>query len=57
MKFNFLFAMKQGRILTFAGVAIAISSAPLVALINLVAIAVWPTWVVVAVCETLRKVC
>lgn len=45
-----------GRILTVAGVTIAISSAPFVALLNLVAIAVWPTWVVVAVCETLRKV-
>ncbi|KAJ8771013.1 hypothetical protein K2173_023338 [Erythroxylum novogranatense] len=45
-----------GRILTVAGVTIAICSAPVVACSNLVAIAVWPTWVAVAICETLRKV-
>ncbi|GAB2288221.1 hypothetical protein Dimus_022562 [Dionaea muscipula] len=45
-----------GRILTIAGVTIAISSAPLVALMNLVALAAWPTWIVVAISETLRKV-
>ncbi|KAK9742264.1 hypothetical protein RND81_03G160000 [Saponaria officinalis] len=45
-----------GRILTVAGVTVAICSAPLVALLNSVAISVWPAWVVVAVCETLRKV-
>ncbi|KAJ7959553.1 ADP,ATP carrier protein [Quillaja saponaria] len=45
-----------GRILTVAGVTIAICSAPFVGFLNLVAIAVWPTWVVVAVLETLRKV-
>ncbi|XP_055829208.1 uncharacterized protein LOC129898621 isoform X2 [Solanum dulcamara] len=45
-----------GRILTFAGVTLAICSAPFVALANLIALAVWPTWIVVAVSETLRKV-
>uniref|UniRef100_A0A803KWM2 ADP,ATP carrier protein n=1 Tax=Chenopodium quinoa TaxID=63459 RepID=A0A803KWM2_CHEQI len=45
-----------GRILTVAGVTVAISSAPLAALFNLVAISAWPTWIVVGVCETLRKV-
>ncbi|KAL0888569.1 hypothetical protein Bca101_012552 [Brassica carinata] len=45
-----------GRILTIAGVTLAISASPLVALGNLVAIAIWPTWVAVAVSETLRKV-
>ncbi|CDP13922.1 unnamed protein product [Coffea canephora] len=45
-----------GRILTVFGVTTAISSAPFVAIINLIAIAVWPTWIAVAVCETLRKV-
>ncbi|KAK6929552.1 hypothetical protein RJ641_005757 [Dillenia turbinata] len=46
-----------GRILTFAGVTIAICSAPFVAFSNLVAIAIWPTWIAVAVSETVRKVC
>ncbi|KAH9621993.1 hypothetical protein KSS87_015910 [Heliosperma pusillum] len=45
-----------GRILTVAGVTVAICSAPLVALLNTVAISLWPAWVMVAVCETLRKV-
>ncbi|CAN8298216.1 unnamed protein product [Cochlearia groenlandica] len=45
-----------GRILTLAGVTVAISASPFVALGNLVAIAIWPTWVAVAVSETLRKV-
>uniref|UniRef100_A0A7N0RIG5 ADP,ATP carrier protein n=1 Tax=Kalanchoe fedtschenkoi TaxID=63787 RepID=A0A7N0RIG5_KALFE len=45
-----------GRILTVAGVTAAISSAPSVAFLNLIAVAVWPTWLVVAVSETLRKV-
>ncbi|XP_061364422.1 uncharacterized protein LOC133307883 isoform X2 [Gastrolobium bilobum] len=45
-----------GRILTVAGVTTAISSAPLVGLLNFVVLAVWPDWVVVAICETLRKV-
>ncbi|GAB4827686.1 hypothetical protein Ancab_034572 [Ancistrocladus abbreviatus] len=45
-----------GRILTIAGVTVAICSAPLVALFNLVAIALWPTWIVVAISETFRKV-
>ncbi|ESQ40446.1 hypothetical protein EUTSA_v10013352mg [Eutrema salsugineum] len=45
-----------GRILTLAGVTVAISASPFVALGNLVAIAIWPTWVTVAVSETLRKV-
>ncbi|XP_052305344.1 uncharacterized protein LOC7469841 isoform X4 [Populus trichocarpa] len=46
-----------GRILTLAGVTAAICSAPVAAFSNLVAIAVWPTWVAVAICETVRKVC
>ncbi|XP_021847059.1 uncharacterized protein [Spinacia oleracea] len=45
-----------GRILTVAGVTIAICSAPLAALLNMIAISAWPTWTVVAACETLRKV-
>ncbi|XP_052192734.1 uncharacterized protein LOC127801533 isoform X3 [Diospyros lotus] len=45
-----------GRILTVAGVTVAICSAPFVSFLNLFAIAVWPTWIAVAVCETLRKV-
>ncbi|KAG6738537.1 hypothetical protein POTOM_058157 [Populus tomentosa] len=45
-----------GRILTLAGVTAAICSAPVAAFSNLVAIAVWPTWVAVAICETVRKV-
>lgn len=45
-----------GRILTFAGVTLAICSAPFVAFANLIALAVWPTWIAVAVSETLRKV-
>lgn len=45
-----------GRILTIAGVTIAICSAPFVAFSNLIAIAVWPTWMAIAVSETLRKV-
>ncbi|XP_065870948.1 uncharacterized protein [Euphorbia lathyris] len=45
-----------GRILTTAGVTVAICSAPAVAFGNLVAIAVWPTWIAVAICETMRKV-
>lgn len=43
--------------MTIAGVTVAISASPLVALGNLVSIAIWPTWVAVAVSETLRKVC
>ncbi|XP_060675473.1 uncharacterized protein LOC107413977 isoform X2 [Ziziphus jujuba] len=46
----------QGRILTVAGVTTAICSSPIVAFSNLVAIAVWPTWLAVAISETLRKV-
>ncbi|XP_030450427.1 uncharacterized protein LOC115672674 isoform X2 [Syzygium oleosum] len=45
-----------GRILAVAGVTVAICSTPLVALSNLVVVAVWPTWVAVAISETLRKV-
>uniref|UniRef100_A0A7N2ME51 TLC ATP/ADP transporter n=1 Tax=Quercus lobata TaxID=97700 RepID=A0A7N2ME51_QUELO len=45
-----------GRVLTVAGVTIAICSAPFVSFLNLIAIAVWPTWVAIAVSETLRKV-
>lgn len=45
-----------GRILTFAGVTMAICSSPVMAFLNLIAIAVWPSWVAIAVSETLRKV-
>ncbi|KAL9382157.1 hypothetical protein Peur_025192 [Populus x canadensis] len=45
-----------GRILTFGGVTAAICSAAVAAFSNLVAIAGWPTWVAVAICETVRKV-
>ncbi|KAJ4772051.1 hypothetical protein LUZ62_056308 [Rhynchospora pubera] len=45
-----------GHILTLAGVTVAICSAPLVAIINLMALAVWPTWIAVAASETSRKV-
>jgi len=46
----------QGRILTIAGVTVAICSTPFVGFLNLAALAVWPDWMVVAICETLRKV-
>ncbi|XP_007011255.2 PREDICTED: uncharacterized protein LOC18587428 isoform X1 [Theobroma cacao] len=45
-----------GRILTVAGVTIALCCTPFVAFSNLVAVAIWPTWKVVALSETLRKV-
>ncbi|KAL5537351.1 hypothetical protein UlMin_045879 [Ulmus minor] len=45
-----------GHILTVAGVTVAICASPFVSFTNLVAIAVWPTWVAIAVSETLRKV-
>ncbi|KAF6143107.1 hypothetical protein GIB67_041175 [Kingdonia uniflora] len=45
-----------GRFLTMAGVTTALCIAPFVAFSNMVAIALWPTWMVVAVSETLRKV-
>ncbi|XP_024991106.1 uncharacterized protein LOC112525281 isoform X1 [Cynara cardunculus var. scolymus] len=45
-----------GRILTVAGVTTALCSAPFIALLNLIAIAIWPTYVAVAVLETFRKV-
>lgn len=46
----------QGHILTVAGVTVAICSAPLVGFLNLIALSVWPSWVAVAISETLRKV-
>jgi AAA family ATP:ADP antiporter len=46
----------QGHILTVAGVTVAICASPLVAASNMVALAVWPTWVAVALTETIRKV-
>lgn len=55
----FIFAGQMtltGRILAGAGVTVAICSAPSSALLNLVAIAVWPTWIAVAITETMRKV-
>ncbi|KAL3653400.1 hypothetical protein CASFOL_003081 [Castilleja foliolosa] len=45
-----------GRILTIAGITAAICSAPFVGFINLIALAVWPSWIAVAISETLRKV-
>lgn len=51
------FFLLQGRILTVAGITLALCAAPFVAFANLVAIAVKPTWIAVAVSETLRKVC
>ncbi|KAH6762864.1 TLC ATP/ADP transporter [Perilla frutescens var. hirtella] len=45
-----------GHILTVAGVTAAICSAPLVGFLNLIALSVWPSWIAVAVSETLRKV-
>lgn len=45
-----------GQILTTAGITTAICAAPVVALANMTAIAIWPTWIVVALSETLRKV-
>ncbi|CAA0836642.1 TLC ATP/ADP transporter [Striga hermonthica] len=45
-----------GRILTVAGVTSAICSAPFVGFMNLIALAVWPSWIAVAISETLRKV-
>ncbi|KAH7654033.1 ATP:ADP antiporter AAA family protein [Dioscorea alata] len=45
-----------GRILTVAGVTVAICASPLVAFSNMVALAIWPTWIAVAVSETIRKV-
>ncbi|XP_058182977.1 uncharacterized protein LOC131300934 isoform X1 [Rhododendron vialii] len=45
-----------GHILTVAGITLALCAAPFVAFANLVAIAVRPTWIAVAVSETLRKV-
>eukprot|EP00257_Ricinus_communis_P027658 XP_025015072.1 uncharacterized protein LOC107262136 isoform X2 [Ricinus communis] len=45
-----------GRILTIGGVTTAICSTPVVAFLNLIVVAVWPTWVVVTICEALRKV-
>ncbi|KAJ6804677.1 uncharacterized protein M6B38_184210 [Iris pallida] len=45
-----------GRILTVAGITVAICSSPVVAMSNLVVLAIWPTWFAVAVSETFRKV-
>ncbi|KAL0303958.1 UNVERIFIED_CONTAM: hypothetical protein Sradi_6263900 [Sesamum radiatum] len=45
-----------GRILTTAGVTIAICSAPFFGFINLIALAALPSWSTVAITETLRKV-
>ncbi|KAJ3680931.1 hypothetical protein LUZ60_015420 [Juncus effusus] len=45
-----------GRILTVAGVTVAICSAPIVGVINLISLASWPTWIAVAASETSRKV-
>uniref|UniRef100_A0A0D9XW65 ADP,ATP carrier protein n=1 Tax=Leersia perrieri TaxID=77586 RepID=A0A0D9XW65_9ORYZ len=45
-----------GRILTIAGVTVAICASPFIATLNMVALALWPTWVAVALTETIRKV-
>lgn len=45
-----------GRILTVAGITVAICSSPVVAMSNLVVLAIWPSWFAVAVSETFRKV-
>uniref|UniRef100_J3N5G4 ADP,ATP carrier protein n=1 Tax=Oryza brachyantha TaxID=4533 RepID=J3N5G4_ORYBR len=45
-----------GRILTIAGVTVAICASPLISTLNMVALAQWPTWLAVAVTETIRKV-
>ncbi|XP_040385690.1 uncharacterized protein LOC102711575 isoform X7 [Oryza brachyantha] len=45
-----------GRILTIAGVTVAICASPLISTLNMVALAQWPTWLAVAVTETVRKV-
>ncbi|KAK9124698.1 hypothetical protein Sjap_014300 [Stephania japonica] len=44
-----------GRILTLAGVTTAMCLSPCVAFSNMIVIAVWPTWIVVAITEILRK--
>ncbi|CAA3006742.1 uncharacterized protein LOC111378744 isoform X1 [Olea europaea subsp. europaea] len=44
-----------GRILTLAGVTIVICCAPIVAFINLISLAVGPSWIAVAISETVRK--
>lgn len=55
--YHYYFSLIKGRILTVAGVTIALCGTPFVAFSNLVAISLWPTWIVVAISETLRKVC
>ncbi|KAK9063321.1 hypothetical protein SSX86_017191 [Deinandra increscens subsp. villosa] len=45
-----------GRILTVAGVTIALCSTPSFAFLNLIALAIWPTYLSVALLETFRKV-
>ncbi|RAL52304.1 hypothetical protein DM860_016153 [Cuscuta australis] len=44
-----------GRILTIAGITSAICASPFVACINLITLAIWPSWIQVAISETLRK--
>ncbi|XP_023737410.1 uncharacterized protein LOC111885378 isoform X1 [Lactuca sativa] len=45
-----------GRILTVAGVTVALCSAPFISFLNTITIAVWPTYFSVALSETIRKV-
>ncbi|XP_057821709.1 uncharacterized protein LOC131034280 isoform X3 [Cryptomeria japonica] len=45
-----------GQILTSAGVTAAICAAPVISFANMTTIAIWPTWIMVAISETLRKV-
>ncbi|KAH9767362.1 hypothetical protein KPL71_011253 [Citrus sinensis] len=45
-----------GHILSVGGITVAICSAPFIAFSNMIAVAIWPTWVTVAFSETIRKV-
>ncbi|KAL4556960.1 hypothetical protein LXL04_035129 [Taraxacum kok-saghyz] len=45
-----------GRILTVAGVTVALCSAPFFSFLNVIVIAIWPTYFAVAISETFRKV-
>lgn len=52
----FFFNLIQGWILTAVGITIALCSAPVVAFFNMIALSIWPTWMMVAVSEIFRKV-
>ncbi|KAE8792735.1 ADP,ATP carrier protein [Hordeum vulgare] len=53
--FGSLFAASMTWMGPLAGITVAICASPFIATSNLVALAVWPTWVAVAVTETIRK--